>query len=86
MLDPSIIAKLYTITQINEKIATLETAYLNAVENKEYNLDTTQSRQRVEQQDLKDIAKELGNWLIAKNILNGNDHANIYAGKFIRGI
>ena len=85
MPDPSIIAKIKTQTQIETKITALEAAYESAAENKEYSLDTTQSRQKVEKQDLNKLSKELNDWYTALNIKAGNDHATIYAGKFERG-
>lgn len=82
MLSPTVIAKLYTSTQIDTKIAELQTAYENATENKSYSADDVQFKQSVKNQSLVDLSNELNQWLKAKCLLSGESLTEFYSGNF----
>ena len=80
-LDPYILAKTFTLAQIEEKI----TFYLTAIEDatiKKYDKDTTQGRQAVESADIESLTSLLNCWLKAKDILNGGGTCNIVSATF----
>lgn len=82
MLSPSVIAKIYTLEQIEEKITKLQTAYENAAENKSYALDDIQSKQSVNTQSLDMLSSELNTWLKAKCLLSGESLTAFYSGNY----
>lgn len=82
MLDPAILAKIKTSSEIAAQIVIYEAKLERVSENFEYALDTSQSSQRVRQQDVDKIALLLNSWLTAKVIQDGNSPAKLYAGKY----
>jgi hypothetical protein len=77
MLDPQTISQVFTLAEIDAEITSLLTIYRNALKNKSYSLDDMQSRQKVEQHDIKQISDELNVWLRAKAILTGQSSTKL---------
>ena len=82
MLSPTVIVKIYTLSQIEAKITELQTAYSNAVENQSYSFDDVQAKQSVRTQPLDILADQLNIWLKAKSLLSGESQVDFYAGNF----
>lgn len=85
MLDPNVLAQVYTAAEIEANITTAKAAYDAALENKRYSLDDMQSKQSVESQDLKDLADNLTAWLRAKAIQNGITGPKLYSITYTGG-
>ena len=84
-LDPVAIANCNTLDQINDKITKYEAFLENASDTKEYDLDTTQGRQKVKTEDVDKIADVLNSYLKAKAIKEGVVNTKFYAGKYTGG-
>lgn len=85
-LDPSAIANCYTLEQIENKITEYQEYLDKAAATKEYDLDTTQGRQKVKTEDVDKIANLLNSYLKAKSIKTGSSETKLYAAKYTGGI
>jgi len=72
-LNSAILAKTYTLTEIDAQIVIYTALVAEAAGNKRYSLGTVQNNQSVETQSLSELTELLNSWLEAKAILTGAD-------------
>jgi len=82
MLSPSIIAKLYTLEEIETQITILQQAYIDAIQNEKYTFDDIQAKQSVTNQSLEKLSNELNSWLKAKSLSSGEANTSLYSGNY----
>ena len=80
-LNPQTIARLFTLTEIETKIA-FYTEQLEGATIRSYDKDTTQGRQKVESAELNKIESLLQTYLRAKEIISGLGGTQIVSGNF----
>lgn len=80
-LNPHTIARLFSLSQIETKIALYQDALDGAVV-KSYAKDSSQGSQRVESADIDKIESLLQTYLKAKSILSGLNGVQIVSGNF----
>jgi len=79
------IAKTYTIEQINEKITFYEAKLEKAADFITADMDTSQTRARTQTDDTARLSKLLNSYLTAKVIKQGNGGATLKAARYTRG-
>lgn len=80
-LNPQTIARLFTLTEIETKIA-FYTEQLEGATVESYDKDTTQGRQKVVSAQIDKIESLLQTYLRAKEILSGLGGTQIISGNF----
>jgi hypothetical protein len=83
-LNYQTLCNIYTLEQIQEKV----TFYMDALEGavvREYSKDTSQGRQQVESEEMKNIESVLAVWMKALECKKGLGGVNIVSHSFGRG-
>ena len=82
MLNPSLIAKSFTLAEIEANIILFQEMLINSTPEKKYVLDTTQGRQDVETHSPESISELLNAYMAAKRILQGTGGPVLYSGNY----
>ena len=82
MLNPSLIAKNFTLAEIEANIILFQDMLINSTPEKKYVLDTTQGRQDVENHTPESITELLNAYMKAKCILLETAGPTFYSGNY----